>query len=339
MIKKGIISLFILAGIFLVAAGWWILIRPNVNTTKNPRVLLIPTGSTYNDLLIILKAEAIVNDPFSFDLWARYRHYPLTVKPGRYLLSRNMNNREIVNLLKSGRQSPVTLVIYDVWLKEQLCGKIGRTLEMDSTAARQLLYSDSLNARWGTDTANTLSHIIADNYELYWNASPATLIRKWETAYRIFWNDERRAKAALLQLNPEQVYTLASIVERECMKDSELKTVAGVYLNRLRIDMPLQADPTLKFATRDLDARRIVNWHKEFDSPWNTYKYKGLPPGPIGMPRKKTIDAVLNAEKHDYLYFCANPDLSGYSIFSETYEKQMKVARMFQRKMNQMNIR
>ena len=338
MKKMLIVLLFVILSA-AAGAGWLLVKSPNVQTELNPRVLYIPTGADYAEVLSILKMEAIVKESITFDLWARFRKYPASVKPGRYLLTRNMNNREIVNLLKSGRQSPVTLVIYDIWIKEQLCEKIGRTMEMDSSVVMELLQSDTLCKRWGTDTARILSHIIADNYEIFWNAGTRTLVSKWEKAYETFWNEERKAKAALINLNQEEVYTLASIVERECMKDSELKTVAGVYLNRLRIDMPLQADPTLKFATRDLDARRVLNIHKDFDSPWNTYMYKGLPPGPISMPRKKTIDAVLNAEKHNYLYFCANPDLSGYSVFSETYEEQMRVARLFQRKMNKMDIR
>ena len=131
---------------------------------------------------------------------------------------------------------------------------------------------------------------------------------------------------------------LASIVEKECMKDKELQTVAGVYLNRLKIDMPLQADPTLVFALRDFDAKRVTNYHKDYESPYNTYKHTGLPPGPICLPFKKSIDAVLNAEEHDYLYFCANPDMSGYSVFSRTLDEQNKVANLYRKKMNEMNI-
>jgi UPF0755 protein len=160
-----------------------------------------------------------------------------------------------------------------------------------------------------------------------------------EKAYLVFWNEERLAKAAALNMTPEKVTTLAAIVEREVIFDKEMTTVAGVYLNRINIGMPLQADPTLVFALKDFSARRVTNYHKEYDSPFNTYMYAGLPPGPICMPRKKSIDAVLNAEDHEFLYFCANPDLSGYSIFSKSYDNQIKVAAQYRKKMNEMKIR
>jgi UPF0755 protein len=199
--------------------------------------------------------------------------------------------------------------------------------------------SQEFLSRYNTDTNKVISRFITDNYELYWNTSLENFLDKMEKAYLVFWNEERLAKSAALNMNPEKVTTLAAIVEREVIFDKEMTTVAGVYLNRIKIGMPLQADPTLVFALKDFSARRVTNYHKEYDSPFNTYMYAGLPPGPICMPRKKSIDAVLNAEDHEFLYFCANPDLSGYSIFSKSYDDQMKVAAQYRKKMNEMKIR
>ncbi|MES2621345.1 MAG: endolytic transglycosylase MltG, partial [Bacteroidota bacterium] len=222
--------------------------------------------------------------------------------------------------------------------KEEFSGLIGRTLELDSNELRVKLNDQKFCKKYGLDTNQILSRFVVDNYEFYWNIPFEKFEDKMNTAYNFFWNDERKTKAKALKMTATEITTLASIVEKEVIRDKELPTVAGVYLNRLRIGMPLQADPTLVFARRDFDAKRVNSTHKEFDSPYNTYKYAGLPPGPICMPRKKSIDAVLNYEEHSYLYFCANPDMSGYSIFSKTYEEQMNVAARYRRTLDKLNV-
>jgi UPF0755 protein len=333
-----IITLLLFATMLGIGTGYWLFISPNVNTTKRVSVK-IPTGSTYSDVVRILQENKVLKDELSFAIVCRLKKYEQRINPGYYVFRKGMNNREIVNMLRLGWQTPVKLVIYNIRTKEEFAGLVGRNLEIDSTELLEKLNDEAFCKQYGLDTNKILSRFIVDNYEFYWNTSLERFLSKMEAAYNSFWNDERKAKANALNLTPTQITTLASIVEKEVIFDKELTTVAGVYLNRLRIGMPLQADPTLVFALRDFDARRVTGYHKDFDSPYNTYMYAGLPPGPICMPRKKSIDAVLNAEAHQYLYFCANPDMSGYSIFSKSYEDQMKVAAQYRKKLNQMNIR
>ncbi|MFI5140351.1 MAG: endolytic transglycosylase MltG [Sphingobacteriales bacterium] len=331
---------FIILVLILTCAGgfaWWIFLAPNINSEKKVSIK-IRTGSTYDEVVSLLSDNNILKDEFSFSIVSRLKHYPEQVRAGYYVFNRNMNNRQIVNMLRLGLQTPVTLVIYNIRTKEEFAGLIGRTIEIDSAKFLSLLDSTKFCRGYGLDTNNILTRIQMDNYEFYWNTHPNKFFEKIDSAYSHFWNDERRAKAQSIHLTPTEVTILASIVEKEVMRDKELPTVAGVYLNRLKIGMPLQADPTLVFALRDFDARRVTSYHKEYDSPYNTYKYAGLPPGPVCIPRKKSIEAVLNAEQHDFLYFCANPDLSGYSIFSKTYEEQMKTAAQYRKKLDEMHV-
>ncbi len=318
------------------AAAYHIFLASNIS---HKRVSIkIPTGSHYAQVLAILKEKKVLEDEFSFEIVSKLKKYPEHINSGYYVFRKGMNNRQIVNILLYGWQTPVKLVIYNIRTKEDFAGLVSRSLEIDSANLLRKLNSETFCESYGSDTNNILTHFMVDNYEFYWNVSLNAFLAKMKTAYNNFWNEERRAKANGLNKTPAQITTLASIVEREVIFDKEMPTVAGVYLNRLRIGMPLQADPTLVFAMRDFGARRITNYHKDFDSPYNTYLYPGLPPGPICMPKKKSIDAVLNAEVHPYLYFCANPDMSGYSIFSKSYQEQMKVAAQYQKKLNKMNI-
>ncbi len=336
MLKKFLFFLLLLAAAALIG-GYYVFIEPNINSSKSISIK-IHTGSTYEDVLHILKEHDVLKSEFSFDLVSQFKHYPENVKSGYYVFTAAMNNRQIVNMLRLGWQTPVTLVIYNIRTKEEFASLVGRTLELDSTQIISKLNDTSFCNPFHLDTATILTRFIVDNYECYWNVSQDKLFDKLNTAYNKFWNEERKAKAESLHLSSTEVTTLASIVEKEVIRDKELPTVAGVYLNRLKINMPLQADPTLVFALHDFDARRVTGYHKSFDSPYNTYKYAGLPPGPVCMPRKKSIDAVLNYEQHEYLYFCANPELNGYSLFSKTYDQQMKVAAQYRRKLNKLNV-
>jgi UPF0755 protein len=340
MAKKVIGILFVLVVILGIAGaglGYMLFISPNINSTK-PIIIKIPTGSTYNDVLQILRDKKALKNEWTFDLVANYKNYLANIKPGNYILTRKMDNRQLINVLRAGLQSPVTLVIYNIQTKEQFTGLVGRTLEIDSNQLLAIINSDTFVKKYNLDTNNIISRFIMDNYEFYWNASTQNFFKKMEEGYNAFWNDDRKEKAKDLNLSEAEVMTLASVVEKECMWDKELKTVAGVYLNRIRIGMPLQADPTLKFALRDFDAKRVKGIHLSYDSPYNTYKYKGIPPGPICIPKKKAIDAVLNAEKHEYLYFVANSDMSGYSVFSKNLADHEKARRLYIKKLNEMNI-
>lgn len=342
--KKGTSFLLYFISIALIVAilgslyvAYVVLAKPNIAVKKRTHIY-IPTDSTYTFLLTQLQEKEVLKDVWSFEIVAQLKELPYKIKSGHYVIAPGMNNRQIVNLFRGGLQEPVKLVIYNIRTKEEFSGLVGRTIEADSIKVLETLNSDSFCKTFQLDTVNILSHFIVDNYELWWNTPLEKFWKKMDASHQAFWNQDRLQKAKALNMSEKEIVTLASIVEKEAIFHKEMPTIAGVYLNRLKIGMPLQADPTLVFALRDFNARRVLNYHKDFDSPYNTYKNTGLPPGPICMPRQNSIDAVLNAEQHQYLYFCANPDMSGYSIFSKTYEEQMKVAAQYRKKLNAMNI-
>ncbi|MFN8276541.1 MAG: endolytic transglycosylase MltG [Chitinophagales bacterium] len=336
--RKGlfIIVLLALAAGFL---GYVVFLQNNMAPSSTRPVLNIPTGSDFNTVLQLMKERHLLKSTRTFACIAKWRGYDRAVKPGHYVFNRTMSNRELVNMLKSGNQTPVKLVIYNIRTPQEFAGLLGRTLELDSNDVLKHFSNPTFCNERGVDTDAVLSLFVTDNYELFWNVGWEGFLDKMEAARNRFWQGERMAKAAKLGLQQNEIVTLASIVEKECIFDKELPTVAGVYLNRLKIGMPLQADPTLLYALRDFSARRVWNYHKNYDSRYNTYLHAGLPPGPICTPRKKSIDAVLNYETHDYLYFCANPDLSGYSIFSKTLDEQNRVAKMYRDKVNKMGVK
>ncbi|MBP6731440.1 MAG: endolytic transglycosylase MltG, partial [Chitinophagales bacterium] len=294
---KKLLAVLLLLLVVAGVAGYIVFISPNVNTDKRVAVK-IPTGSTYDDVLRILNENKVLKNEQTFGLVSKLKNYPAHINPGYYFFNKGLNNRQIVNILRAGLQSPVKLVIYNIRTKDEFAGLVGRTLEMDSNMVLAKLNSPEFCKTLGSDTSKILARFIVDNYEFYWNISFDKFVERMTGAYKKFWNEERQNKAHELNLSPTEVTVLASITEKEVIRDKELPTVAGVYLNRLKIGMPLQADPTLVFALRDFNAQRVTSYHKDFDTPYNTYKYAGLPPGPICMPRKKSIDAVLNFEEH-----------------------------------------
>jgi len=243
-----------------------------------------------------------------------------------------------VLLLRSGKQTPVKVVVNNIRLKEELAGKVGSLLEVDSAGMMRLMNNSKFTLNYGFVPEAFPTLFLPNTYEFYWNTSGEEFVDKMAKEYKKFWTDERKTKAKKLGLEQSEVSILASIVEKESNFRSEHSTVAGVYLNRLRIGMPLQADPTLVFANRDFAAKRVLNKHKEIDSPYNTYRNKGLPPGPICIPDPRTIDAVLDAEKHTYIYFCAKADGSGRHAFASTYNEHLGNAREFQRMLNRQGV-
>ncbi|MFN3874900.1 MAG: endolytic transglycosylase MltG, partial [Flavobacteriales bacterium] len=260
------------------------------------------------------------------------------VKPGRYRVHRGMSLRAIARMLHAGLQEPVRVTFSNVDHLHELAGRLGRALEPDSIAFLKAFLDPDLQRAAGLDEATMISLFLPNTYELWWTTAPERFIERMRQEHGAFWNADRRAKAQALSLTPAEVSTLASIVQAETVKMDDAPKIAGVYLNRLRIGMPLQADPTLKFALGADSVQRILHRDKAVDSPYNTYRHAGLPPGPINMPEPRFIDAVLNAAKHDYLYFCARDDLSGYSDFARTYEQHLVNARRYQKALNQRKI-
>ena len=294
--------------------------------------LLIPTGASFEQVMDSLEAGRFIDNEDGFRWLAEKMKYKREVmRNGRYQIEPGWTNRELIQHLRAGKQAPVNVVLNNERLPEEVAGQVARFLEIDSITLLNAFRDPALLAEIGYTPETLISLFIPNTYQMFWTTEAKGFVLRMVKEHDAFWNkDNRRAKAQALGMTPEQVYTLASIVERETNKASEKPAIAGVYLNRLKINMLLQADPTSVFATRDFAARRVTEFHTTFDSPYNTYLYKGLPPGPISMASIASIDAVLNPDKHDYLYFCAKPDDSGTHAFAASYSAHLVNAGRFQ---------
>lgn len=312
--------------------------RQRVAVTE-PTEIFIPSGSNYEELTDTLLAHNIIESELAFHNVARSRNLPEQVKGGRYVVQPGTSIFRLVNKLRSGNQDAVRLTLGKYRTQEQLCGYLSERLEMQKDSMLALLRSDSVIADCRLTRETMLCLFVPNTYEVYWNTSPEKLLQKMRKEYDRFWTPVRRGQCNTLGLSQTEVMTLASIVEEETNQDDERATVASVYLNRLRLGMPLQADPTVKYAVGDFTLRRILNKHLAVESPYNTYRYKGLPPGPICTPSIKSIDAVLSNKKTDYLYFCAKEDFSGHHNFARTPTEHMQNAHRFHQALNQRGIK
>ena len=325
-------------GAFSAWMFYMVVVAPNVDLEKREQYFLIPTGSDFEDVKESLKDLNVLRNVRAFDFVAEQKNYKENVKPGRYLLIDGMSNNRLVNLLRSGKQEPVTVTFTNVRFKEELARKVSRFIEADSTQIIGLLNDSEFVSKYGFDTDNVLTLFLPNSYEFWWNTSAEEFVERMAKEYKIFCMEDRNRKAQNLRLTQSEVSILASIIQKETNRNDEKPTIAGVYYNRLRKGMPLQADPTLDYANRDFEARRVLHKHKIIDSPYNTYRYRGLPPGPICLPSAASIDAVLDIKPHNYLYFCAKPDGSGSHSFAASYAEHLKNARAFQKKLNKRNI-
>ncbi len=309
------------------------------NVTDNEEYLYIYSHWDFEDVVSNLGELHIVEDTATFRWAANKMEYPQRVKAGKYRLEPGMNNRTLINKLGGGFQELVKLRFENMRLKENLAAHLAGQLEPDSIAFINLLNDDSLAATHGFDTENFFSMFIPNTYEFYWNTSATRFVERMQQEYEKFWHDERREKAANLNMTPQEVSVLASIVKGEALHVDEMPAIAGLYINRLRKGMLLQADPTVIFANNDFTIRRVLYRHLRTDSPYNTYLYRGLPPGPIMMPSIASIDAVLNYQQHQYIYMCAKDDFSGYHNFAVTQAEHNINARKFQQALNERNIK
>lgn len=305
---------------------------------EEPVYLKIPRGATFESVSDSLFQNQWVNDMVSFSFLAKLMDYQENVRPGRYEISPNMNNRELIRSLRSGRQSPLNITFNNIRTKEDLAQKITRGLEIQEEDIFALLTDSAYIDKFGFNDETIMGMFIPNTYEVYWNISAVELFDRMHTEYQRFWSDGRKAKAEALGMDPSEVSVLASIVQAETVKPDERAKVAGVYINRLQINMPLQADPTLVFALGDFSIKRVLNVHKEIDSPYNTYKNLGLPPGPINLPEISAIDAVLDYQSHNYLYFCAKEDFSGYHAFATNLRDHLNNARRYSNALNAAGI-
>ncbi|RYE25915.1 MAG: endolytic transglycosylase MltG [Sphingobacteriales bacterium] len=335
---KRIAIYIVIIVLLLAAAGAFMVFGPNTGTITQTRYLYIRTGSTYDDVKSQLKENGYIASLFSFDMLAQRAGYPTRIKAGKYKITPGMSNYNMVRMLRSGRQTPVKLVINKLRTKQDLVNIISTNLEADSSQLKQILADNTYWATYNLDTNTAMCLIVPDTYEFYWNTSADKTLKKLGNYYKEYWTPERHQKAEAHKLTQQQAIVVGSIVEEETNKNDEKGNVASVYINRLRKNMKLQADPTVKFAVGDFTLRRITGVHLQTESPYNTYKVSGLPPGPICTPSKKTMEAVLNSPETQYMYFCAKEDFSGYHRFATNYADHMKNARLYQQALNARNI-
>ncbi|MBL7842860.1 MAG: endolytic transglycosylase MltG [Cyclobacteriaceae bacterium] len=324
---------FILVSVLLISFTFYayqICYTPNILVGKEDRYIYIPQDATFETVQKILHEGEYVQDLISFSFLSRLMDYDKLVKPGRFVLRGNMNNIQAIRFLRAGEQEPVRITFNNVRLitdlPEKITTNIGLTPAEFEAALAGFLAGDSR----GFTNENILCMFLPNTYEVYYTISGKQLVERMYAEYERFWNDERKQKAEAIGLTPIQVSILASIVQAESVKRDEAPVIAGLYLNRIRSGIPLQADPTLVYAVGDFTLKRVLNEHKEVESPYNTYKYKGLPPGPINMPEISTVEAVLNYKPSNFLYMCAKEDFSGYHNFTASYSEHLKNATRYQ---------
>lgn len=305
---------------------------------KQTEILYIPTNSDIDDVRQLLLFDGWLTSEKAFDLVAQLMKYTDNVKPGRYKISDKMTARQLISRLRSGDQTPVNVTFNNIRTREQLAGVVARYLETDSAELLSAMRDTALIDAYGFTEATIPAMFIPNTYQVFWTCDGQAWMQRMHREYEKFWNDARRHKADSLGLSIVEVSTLASIVEEESNKTDEYPIIAGLYINRLRIGMQLQACPTLKYALGDFTVRRILAQDMKIDSPYNTYIYAGLPPGPIRMPSITAIDAVLNATNHKYLYMCARPDDSGRNQFARTLKEHNRNAAQYQQYLNKKKI-
>lgn len=307
---------------------------------KNYTYIYIERGDTFEDLISDINAENIISDTESFEWLARKMKLEKNIHPGKYRITNGMTTRQIINLVKYNKQEKVKLTYNSqIHNLDEFIDYTDDKLGLSDSELEEILADEKkLREDFGLDPENAFALIVPGSYELSWAVSAAELIDTLKDLYHRQWNSARLAQAKKTGYSVPELITLASIVQSESSIQSEQARIAGVYINRLKVNMPLQADPTLRFANKRFDAQRFWDSDKQVNSRYNTYKYKGLPPGPICLVYPQAIDATLNYVKHKYLYFCAKPELNGYSDFSTNYDQHCKYASAYQKAMTKRGI-
>ncbi len=333
-LKKKKKKFLLFSGLLLILAFWAaysLVLKGNIVLASNneKEYLYIPTGACFEDVVTLLKSKHLLKEEHSFILLAKSIGYTKEVHAGKYLLKNNMTNFEVVRLLKSGRQEPVKLIIKGSQSEQNFLQYVSNNLEITYEELSQKFTNEAyLKEKYLTkETASSL--IIPNTYEMYWNTSLEKFLEKMNAAYEKFWNEKRIIQCKEAGLTKAEVVTLASIIEKETDQNKDLPIIAGVYINRLAKGMKLQADPTVLFALHDVTSKRVYNKMLEYNSTYNTYLYSGLPPGPICIPAIQSVDAVLNYQKHNFIYFCARADGSGYSDFTAQYSEHLLNAKKY----------
>lgn len=333
MLKKFLFVLLVIALVVLAIVGRFIF--SNTPFKEKVKYLYIATGhATKEEVMTTITEQNLVRNPKSFGFLASQMDVWKTIRPGKYEIRKGTGLLELARMLRNGRQAPVNLVITKVRTKENLASLVGKKFETDSAQFIAFLNNPDSLVKYQLDTNNVMTAVFPNTYTYLWTSSPNGIFKKLYAEYKKVWNDERKQKAEALGLNPTTAYILASIIEEETTYDEEKGLMASVYLNRLAKNIHLGADPTVKFALRNFGLKRIYEKHLVTESPYNTYRKRGLPPGPICTPSLKTLDKVLNAPKTNYLFFVAKKDFSQGHVFTSNYREHLKYAREYQQALN-----
>lgn len=345
MYIKKILLAIVIIGLFIASYFAYFvynaMFKPNTNFAQPETNIYVPTNARYTDVREQL--QPLLKDIDGFDALAARKQYTSNIKAGRFIIKKGMSNNDIINTIRS-KNTPLQLAFNNQESIEKLAGRIATQIEPDSLSLLKAMTDTQFETDNEFNSKNRLGMYIPNSYEFFWNTSAEAFRERMLKEYNRFWNASRTQKAEALNLTRNEVMTLASIVHEESKQPSEQPRIAGVYLNRIRIGMPLQADPTLKFAAYQLPEyqntviKRVLNKHKDIDSPYNTYKNRGLPPGLIAMPDVTAIDAVLNPEKHSYLYFAADASRLGFHKFAKTLSQHNSNAREYQRYLSAQGI-
>ena len=336
MSKKKILIPLIIFSTVLTTCSVYIyqmLYSPNFLINSKEKFIIINEKTEFNELIKSLERDTIINDILSFSVLSKIMEYQENIKEGAYKVSTNMSNYDMITMLRSGNQTPINITFSYARKMDDLAEKITKKLKMSDDDLVNYLY-DNIEDYNDFNKLDIISIFLPDTYEVYWNISPKNLTEKIYSEYKKFWNKERLIKLDKINLEQKEAIVLASIVASESRMLDEADRIAGVYMNRLNRNMRLQADPTLVFAANDYTIRRVLNKHKRIKSPYNTYIHKGLPPGPIRLASKNYIDAVLNYEKHNYIFMCAKEDFSGYHAFATNLTDHNRNAKKFQKALN-----
>lgn len=306
---------------------------------ENVVYVYIDEDDNMDSVFVKLEPYASNHTMAGFKCIARHWDYSDKVRTGRYAIKPGISVVNTFRNLKNGHQEAEMLTIPESKTMERLAGALSKKLMMDSTMLVNSLTDNDFCGRWGYDTTTIACLFVPNTYEVYWNVSIDGLMERMQKEHDRFWNGERTAKATAIGLTPNEICTMASIIDEETANNGEKPMIAGMYLNRLKQGMPLQADPTIKFAMKRFDLRRIYHDMLRYDSPYNTYMNAGLPPGPIKIASIKGIDAVLNRVAHDFLYMCAKEDFSGTHNFARTYSEHLKNAAKYSKALNERGIK
>ncbi len=336
--KRNNKKLFIIIGsiVAVVAAAvgvlyWFVLLKPNLKLSKDKQFFYIHTASTYHIMLDDM--APLLEDSWSFKWAAEAMKYDVLIKPGRYTLTNGMGNKELIQLLRSGNQEPVKIIIQSHNRIGDIIKSMVTNLETDSQDLAKELWNGNQLKKYNISPQEMFEIFIPNTYFINWDTKPDSVIGRFVHEYNKFWNDERESKLKSRGISRSECITIASLVAKETNKQSDMPIIAGVVFNRLQKHMNLEMDPTIKFALNDFSIKRIYNKHKEAAaiSPYNTYTHKGLPPGPICNPPIEAIDAVLNADNNNFIFYCASETRMGYHNFAETLSQHNANARRYQR--------